>query len=160
MKKMYGKKIETKEQITLYNKIKELTEKKDNLELEIRHHYDIARKIEGKHATGIITEHCVENGLRGYDYSYANVKDKEQENKEIEEYIKTEVEPRNNQLKEINTQLNILNEKMCILLWNCSSKEYYAMCRLNNAKKELEKQIATVKELEKQLEEIRKGVDK
>ena len=156
MAKMFGKKITTAEQMELYNEYNSLLERRKQLKKEQSEKVMIYWEMEGKQAIGKEEDIFAGIGDRGYNYVYPNQETKIKERNEQELYYKENIEPIDKEIEAIGIKLGTVENALCVALWGYNTKIYYHKQALRSAEKELEKQMAYVNRLKKELAELEK----
>ena len=156
MAKMFGKKITTAEQVKLYNEYNSFLERSKQLKKEQSEKVMIYYEMEGKQAVGKEEDSFAEIGDRGYNYVYPSQDAKTKEWADRELYYKENIEPIDKELEDISLKLGTTANALCVSLWGYNTKIYYHKQALKSAEKELEKQMAYVNRLKKELAELEK----
>lgn len=152
--KKFDKVIDTPEALAIYNEQETLREKIKELE---KVHDNFFRKyldMEGQYSLGTESDPYAGQGFRGYNYKYPSQEAKAKEDTERHTYYVKYVEPLKEQIATLNKRIGELDEALCVALWGFGREYFGIYHNLTVAKKELAKQIAYVKKLQKELKEL------
>ena len=152
--KKFDKVIDTPEALTIYNEQEHLRAKIKELEKACEKHFRKYLDMEGQYSLGTVSDPYAGQGFRGYNYEYPNQETKAKEDAERHAYYAKYIEPLREQIATLNKQFGELDEALCVALWGFGREYFSIYHNLTVAKKELAKQVAYVKKLQKELKEL------
>ena len=152
--KKFDKVIDTPEALIIYNEQESLRTNIKELEKVYDKYFRKYLDMEGQYSLGTVSDPYAGQGFRGYNYKYSSQEIKAKEDAERHAYYVKYIEPLRKQIVALNKRIGELDETLCVTLWGFGKEHFNIYHNLTVAKKELAKQIAYVKKLQKELKEL------
>lgn len=139
----------------IYTKQRELFDQVEELENQKKKNFLVYTEMEGMYSIDTVADPWSGQGFRGYDYKYPSQEIRAKEQAEREAYYSANVAPLRQEIDKLSKQAQALENPLCIAVCGYGIEEYWVRTQLAEAEEELAQQMAYVKELKKELAEIK-----
>lgn len=154
--KFYPRELTTARQCLLHAMLVNQFRLIDKLSQQEREHFTTYYNMEGQHASRKVYSDSGDMHFRGYDYHYPNEQARLTEEAEREAYYARFITPLKQEIDRHRENAERIRNALCIALYGYGDKELRLRQALANKRSEIRYACKRIRELEKEIDELRK----